>query len=127
MSNSDSNELRLAGNVAFVTGAASGIGRAVSVSLSRAGASVVVSTYAEIAGAEATVQLIRDSGGDATFAQSDVGQLVDVQRLIEETVHRFGRLDCAVNNAGVTCPALPTAGLEDKDWYRIIAINLKRL
>jgi len=127
MSNSDSNELRLAGNVAFVTGAASGIGRAVSVSLSRAGASVVVSTDADIAGVEATIQSVRNSGGSATFAQSDVGQLVDVQRLIEETVHRFGRLDCAVNNAGVTCPALPTAGLEDKDWYRIIAINLKRL
>jgi NAD(P)-dependent dehydrogenase (short-subunit alcohol dehydrogenase family) len=116
---------RLAGRVALVTGAASGIGRAVAIRFAAEGARVVVSTDADIHGAEETIQAIERTGGDAAFVRADVSSAEDVRRLVSETVARFGRLDCAVNNAGITGPTLPTAELEDDDWDRITAVNLK--
>ena len=115
----------LAGKVALVTGGASGIGRATAIAFGRAGARVVVSTGSDIAGAEATVRGITKGGGDASFVQANVSLSTDVQRLIKETVRLYGRLDCAVNNAGITGPTLPTADLDDDDWDGITGVNLK--
>src|SRR5215216_716721 len=91
----------LDGKVAMVTGAGSGIGRATSLELARSGAKVVVSDVDEDGGRQ-TVDAIEEAGGDAIFVLANVTREADVQRLVTTTVETFGRLDCAVNNAGIS-------------------------
>lgn len=95
------------GKVALVTGAAGGIGRAAAEIFAREGAKVVVSDLQEDNGQQ-TVELIKQAGGDASFIRCDVSKAADVERLVAETVAKYGRLDCAYNNAGV-----------EGDWTRI--------
>ena len=89
------------GKIAVVTGGATGIGRDVSLALGRNGAKVVVSTGHNRLGAEETVDMIQQSGGDAVYLSCDVTDEGQVEDLIRETVGRFGQLDLAFNNAGV--------------------------
>jgi NAD(P)-dependent dehydrogenase (short-subunit alcohol dehydrogenase family) len=88
------------GKVALVTGAARGLGRVTALAFGREGAAVVAADIDE-AGGEETVRLIRDAGGDALFLRADVGVESDVEAMVAKTVDAYGRLDCAVNNAGV--------------------------
>lgn len=110
--------------VALVTGAGSGIGRAVALVFAREGASVVVSCRGKIAGEE-TVRLIRESGGEASFVQCDVSRAEEVRVLLQETVNRYKGLDVAVNNAGVNNERIKTAELSEAEWDRVIDTNLK--
>jgi NAD(P)-dependent dehydrogenase (short-subunit alcohol dehydrogenase family) len=91
---------RFASKVALVTGAARGLGRVTALAFGREGAKVVVSDIDE-AGGEETASLIREGGSEALFLRADVGVEAEVAALIEKTVEAYGRLDCAVNNAGV--------------------------
>lgn len=88
------------GQVALVTGAGSGIGRATAVAFAREGAKVVVSDV-NVAGGEETVGLIKNKGGEAIFVRADVSREADVKALVEAAVSTYGRLNCAFNNAGV--------------------------
>jgi NAD(P)-dependent dehydrogenase (short-subunit alcohol dehydrogenase family) len=116
------------GKVALVTGAGSGIGRASALTFAAAGAQVVVSDVVTEGGAE-TVRLIRDAGGEATFIRADVSRADDVAALIDGTVARYGRLDCAHNNAGIGGGTLGTSqtfsDYSEEMFDRVIAINLK--
>ncbi len=114
---------RLTEKVALVTGAGSGIGRASALAFAREGAKVVLSDIS-IEGGEATGQVIRDAGGEATFVYADVAQAGDVATLIDTVVHRYGRLDCAFNNAGIKGPIAPVAEVTEEDWHRTLAVNL---
>lgn len=109
--------------VALVTGASSGIGRTTALLLARDGARVVVSDLNRDGGEE-TVKLLREQGGDAQFVQSDVSVPADAQSLIAQTVARYGRLDIAINNAGVGGLTVPTAEYPDDAWQKVIDINL---
>lgn len=88
------------GQVALVTGASAGIGRATALGFAREGAKVVVSDV-NTAGGEETVALIKANGGDAVFVRADVSKEADVKALVAAAVENYGRLDCAFNNAGV--------------------------
>lgn len=96
------------GKVALVTGAGTGIGRAVALHYARGGARVAVSDINEDEGAK-TVQLITDSGGEARFVRADVSVPEECEALVRETVTTFGRLDIACNNAGIGGEASLTA------------------
>jgi len=87
-------------NVALVTGATSGIGRAAALAFARDGARVVVSGRRKLEGHE-TVALIQQAGGKATFVQADVTREREVASLVNTTLATYGRLDVAFNNAGV--------------------------
>ena len=113
----------LKGKVALVTGASSGIGRAIAQALAREGARVVVSDVNH-QGGQATVNLLRAAGGDAQFEPADVGNPEHSLALVEKTVAHYGRLDIACNNAGISGPSLPTADSPLDGWAQVININL---
>jgi NAD(P)-dependent dehydrogenase (short-subunit alcohol dehydrogenase family) len=112
------------GQIALVTGAGSGIGRACAEAFARSGAGVVVSDADERSGTE-TASAIREAGGNAVFIPADVSRATDVRLLIENTLSAFGRLDIAHNNAGISSPAVPMADVDEQDFDRVIAVNLK--
>lgn len=111
------------GLVAVVTGAASGIGRAAALLYAQNGAKVVVSDLDEAKGNE-TVQLISKAGGQAAFVRSDVSRPEDCQKFVNTAIEKYGRLDMALNNAGIGGEANPTADYSVEGWEKIIAVNL---
>jgi len=115
----------MTGKSALVTGAASGIGRAIALAFAREGAGVVVTDINANAGKE-TVELVGKTGGKGVFAQCDVTKGEEVKAMVESTVREFGRLDFACNDAGIHNP-LPESLTEVNEdmWDKIIAVNLK--
>ena len=113
------------GKVAFVTGAASGIGRAAALAFAREGASVVAADVSERSNQE-TVHLIEEQGGRALAVRCDVTRSEDVKKALATTIEIFGRLDFAFNNAGIEPrkPA-PTAEYDEEEWDQIFDINLR--
>jgi NAD(P)-dependent dehydrogenase (short-subunit alcohol dehydrogenase family) len=116
---------RYAGKVAFITGAASGIGRAAALAFARGGASVVAADLSEEGNRE-TVRLIEQQGGRALAVRCDVTQSQDVKTALAKVVEAFGRLDFAFNNAGIE-PRNPaaTADYDEAEWNRIFDTNLR--
>jgi NAD(P)-dependent dehydrogenase (short-subunit alcohol dehydrogenase family) len=115
----------LAGKVAVVTGASSGIGRAIALNFAAEGAAVVIADVVTepLEGGEPTAWLIAQSGGIGHFEKTDVGHWPDVDRLIANTVARHGRLDVMVNNAAT----FSGTGLLDtsiEQWDEVMKVNL---
>ena len=113
----------LDGKAALVTGGGSGLGRASAIAVARAGATVTVADVDAEGGTE-TAALVAEAGGDADFIRADVTDPDDVTAMVDAAVHRWGHLDCAVNNAGTTGASAPTADYTLEDWNRTIALNL---
>src|SRR2546430_703550 len=114
----------LQNKVAIITGGTSGIGRDAALLFAEAGAKVVVAGRRDTEGNE-TVALIRKAGGDAIFVKTDVAKSADVQALVRKTVEKFGRVDCAFNNAGIEGNFVPIIEQSEEDFERVIDINLK--
>jgi NAD(P)-dependent dehydrogenase (short-subunit alcohol dehydrogenase family) len=116
---------RMAGKVCIVTGAASGIGRAIARLLAANGAIVVIAdlTTEVIEGGVPTAELIAADGNEATFIATDVASSAQVEALVARTVSRHGRLDVLVNNACIR-HARPLLELEEADWQRVLDVNL---
>lgn len=109
--------------VAIVTGASSGIGEAIAVTFAAAGAKVVVSDINE-EGGNKVVELIKSKGGEAFFIKADTSKPEENEKLVAETVKHFGKLDIAVNNAGIGGPAAKTGEYPVDGWDKVIAVNL---
>jgi NAD(P)-dependent dehydrogenase (short-subunit alcohol dehydrogenase family) len=111
------------GKVVLITGAASGIGRASSLAFAMEGADVLVVDI-NLVGAEATVADICERGGHAHAYRADVTREDDVVAMVRAATDRFGRLDCAHNNAGITRAPTPLHELPLREWDRMISIDL---
>src|SRR5437762_13503633 len=111
------------GKVALVTGGGSGIGMATALAFARSGARVMVADINAI-GAADTVRQIEEAEGEAISFQCDVSDESDVERLIAETITRFGRLDFAHNNAGIGAPPGPIHRADRTAFDRVLAINV---
>jgi NAD(P)-dependent dehydrogenase (short-subunit alcohol dehydrogenase family) len=115
---------RLQNRVALVTGGSSGIGRASALAFAREGAKVAVADVNVEGGAE-TVRMISEAGGQGIFVKCDVSQASDVEGAVDEVVNSFGRLDCALNNAGIAQGGGRIHELAENVWDRVIDVNLK--
>lgn len=109
--------------IAIVTGAASGIGKAAAFLLAKEGAKVVLSDVQEDAGSQAMME-IKNAGGYAIFVRADSSSAEDNRILVEKAVQEYGRLDIAVNNAGIGGPIAPTGEYPIEGWEKVISINL---
>ncbi|WP_407835454.1 SDR family NAD(P)-dependent oxidoreductase [Streptomyces sp. DSM 116496] len=114
---------RFTGKSVLVTGAGSGIGRAIALAFAAEGAAVTVAgrTAAPL---DATVELIEKEGGRALAVTADVTRAEDVRAMVRRTVEHFGGLDVAVNNAGVLRGVGPVADLPEEDWRSMLDINV---
>src|SRR5215472_6915279 len=106
---------QFAGKMVLITGAASGIGRVAAMAFSREGARVVVSDL-EPAGGAKTVRMISEAGGKASFIPADVTKSADVQALLAKLDQVYGKLDFALNNAGVDGVRARTADYPEQTW-----------
>ena len=114
---------KLEGKVAFVTGAGSGIGRAIAEAFAQEGARVAVNDISG-ARARATVDRLRSDGGDAHPVQGDVAIEAAVREMVRRTLRQFSRIDILVNNAGVVTFAL-VEHMPTRLWDRMIAVHLR--
>jgi 2-hydroxycyclohexanecarboxyl-CoA dehydrogenase len=113
----------LSGKVAVVTGAGSGIGRGIAQRLARDGASVGVWDL-NLDGAAETVRLIEDAGGKALAIKADCSNAAEIKAAADQTRAKFGPINILVNNAGIA-PFVPYMEIDDAQWDRMMAINLK--
>jgi Dehydrogenases with different specificities (related to short-chain alcohol dehydrogenases) len=114
----------LLGKVALITGGTSGIGRDTAILFARHGAKVVLTGRREAEGNE-TRKLAQGEGGDAIFLQGDVSKSADVQKFVQKTVEKFGRLDLAFNNAGIEGTWMPIVDLPEEQFDQVTSINVK--
>jgi NAD(P)-dependent dehydrogenase (short-subunit alcohol dehydrogenase family) len=115
---------RVEGKVAIVTGGALGIGRASCLRLAQEGARVAVADLRDQEG-RALVEEIRRQAGEARYWHLDVAREADVQRVIDDVVAAFGRLDVLVNNAGIGGASKPTHEISEQEWDALMAVNVK--
>lgn len=115
----------LRGKVALVTGASSGIGRAIAITLARNGAAVIVNYHRNEQGAAETVAEIQAMRRNAAAVRADVSERVDVLRMIGETLDNFGSIDILVNNAGSIVKLATIEDCTDEVWDAVLAVNLK--
>ncbi|HEX7103733.1 MAG TPA: glucose 1-dehydrogenase [Nitrolancea sp.] len=120
MANTLPNTGKLAGKVALVTGAGSGIGRAISVRFAQEGA-LVAAASRTLGSVEETAKL---AGGETLALQADVSDEASVRNMVEQTLARFGRIDILVNNAGIgTTKSILEC--EPEEWDRVFAVNVR--
>src|SRR5208282_4264438 len=114
----------LQGKVALVTGGGSGIGRATALRLAKEGAKIMIADYVP-EGAERSVKMIKDAGGEASCLAADVSVTKQVEMMVNKTVDTYGRLDCAYNNAGIEGAIGDTVACTEENFDRVVAIDLK--
>lgn len=118
------------GKVALITGGATGMGRAAALEFAGLGAKVAVVTGHNVKGAEETVRMIQEQGGEAAFFQCNISKESDVAAMVAAVVAKWGRIDCAFNNAGVgpdgvRIPYGPLTELSEEIWDKVMNVNLK--
>lgn len=115
--------MELEGKVAIITGAGSGIGESTANLFAREGAKLLLTDINEEHGNLVT-EKIRKSGGEAVFLKADTSVVADSEKSVVEALKHFGKLDVAVNNAGIGGPQSPVGEYEIEGWDKVIAVNL---
>jgi NAD(P)-dependent dehydrogenase (short-subunit alcohol dehydrogenase family) len=115
-------DAQFAGKVALVTGASGGIGRAAALRFARGGATIVCADVDEDGGHE-TVSLVAAGGGTASLVLADVSSESDVESLVDITMHEYGRLDIAFNNAGIGLFGKPLVEITEDEYDRVMGVN----
>jgi len=116
---------KFAGKVALITGGSSGLGEATALKFAEEGAKVVIAARRAEQSAQ-VVKRIAALGGEAHFVRADMSCAPDIESMVKEAVGRFGKLDCAVNNAGISGPRLvPLADVSEAQWDEVMNVNLK--
>src|SRR5919204_393113 len=116
--------MSLEGKVALVTGAASGIGKAIAIEMARQGASVVVNYHSDKDPGQPVVDEITAAGGKAITIQADVSRSDDINRMVQQAVEKLGKIDVLVNNAGIEHRA-PFLEKTEQEWDLTLAVDLK--
>ena len=114
--------MKLEGKVAIITGAASGMGKAIALLYAKEGAKVVAADL-NLEAARVTAAEIESNGGTATALLVNVAKEADIQNLVDTAVDSYGTLDILVNNAGIMDDFVPAADLTDELWERVFAVN----
>jgi 3-oxoacyl-[acyl-carrier protein] reductase len=114
----------LTGKVGIVTGAGKGLGWAIAERLARDGAKVVIAEI-DWASAQEKAAVLRQRKAESLALRVDVSRWPEVQKMVADTVEKFGRIDILVNNAGILGPALTVADYPENQWDEVIAVNLK--
>ncbi len=115
----------LRGKVAIVTGASSGIGRAIAVALAHSGAAVVVNYFENESGARETLSEIHALRGNAIAVRADVTKRFEIVAMVAEALENFERIDILINNAGSAIKLTTLEECSEDLWDRSIAVNLK--
>ena len=112
------------GQVAIITGAQQGIGKAIAVKLASEGADIVVNWLDDKEKASEVADLVKSQGRKVVMLKGDIGQNDQAQNLVSATMDAFGKIDVLVNNAGIY-PRIPFFDVTETDWSKIIQTNLK--
>jgi 3-oxoacyl-[acyl-carrier protein] reductase len=118
--------MRMKDKVAVVTGGGSGFGEGIARRFAEEGAKVVVNDVNHQAG-DKVARDIKEAGGTAMFVKADVAVSAEVKAMVEKTLSSYGRLDCMVNNAGVTHKNRPMLEVDEAEFDRIFAVNVKAI
>ena len=116
--------MTLEGKVALVTGASRGIGRAIALTLAKAGADVAINFAGNVADAEEVAKEITDLGRKAILVQGSVAETAKAQEIVDKVIAEFGKIDILVNNAGITRDGL-LMRMKEEDWDAVLTTNLK--
>jgi len=124
---SGEQETRLQGRIALITGAGSGIGRAIAERFAREGARVGINYCHNLEGAAETLRRVEAAGSDGLLLRADVAREAEVATMVEHLVNHFGRIDILVNNSGIGTSKSPdrVAEILAEDWDQVLAVNLK--
>lgn len=116
--------MRLQNKIAIITGAGSGMGRAIALAFVKEGAKVVVADWSEEGGKE-TLEQIRKIKGEAVFVKTDVSKAADIDKMVKTCLDKFGRIDILVNNAGIMGRLCLLHDTSEEDYDTVLDINLK--
>jgi NAD(P)-dependent dehydrogenase (short-subunit alcohol dehydrogenase family) len=116
---------QMAGKVALITGASSGIGKTTAFAFAQRGAKVIVNANSNVKGGEEVANKIIQDGGEARFFKANVSKAVEVEAMVKFAVDTFGHLDYAFNNAGVEGTPMTIPECTEEEWDNVISINLK--
>ena len=115
--------MNLESKVALIVGGTGSIGRATAIAFANAGANVVIAGRNQEAGEEG-IRLVQETGADGIFIHADVTDTQSIEKLVENTIKKFNRIDCAFNNAGWEGVAAKTADINESDWQKMLDIKL---